>query len=268
MFRIRSSFRPRGGSRREGFSLIEVALALMVVAVGLLAVFGIFPVSLRSSQMARSDLVESAFASSLLQTLGGNIRAIDDIAVWNDPLRFWKAAAKGTGLDEDITDARNGSKHVLDLFVKATTGSRDDRWTGRASKGGGGYSPKLTFVAENAASNGTESVWYIAEENDGRTVPEDDDRKLVKPAQFAIRLVCVRRDAKKAADVRDYDYGMDTSDVVQEPEGIWKNVAANTRSAVLPNLYIVSVVSTDRGFPDVFIREPLFSQEFYFVHRP
>jgi len=28
------------------------------------------------------------------------------------------------------------------------------------------------------------------------------------------------------------------------------------------------VISTDRGFPDVYIREPLYSQEFTFVHRP
>ena len=40
------------------------------------------------------------------------------------------------------------------------------------------------------------------------------------------------------------------------------------RKAVLPNIYQISVVSTDRGFPDVFIREPVFSQEFTFVHRP
>ena len=86
MFLDLSSFRSRGSCRarfrRQGFSLIEVALALMVVAVGLLSVFGVFPVSLRSSQMARSDLSGSAFASSLLQTIGGNIRGIDDIRIW------------------------------------------------------------------------------------------------------------------------------------------------------------------------------------------
>ncbi len=263
MFRIRSPFRPRG-LRRAGFSLIEVALALMVVAVGLLAVFGVFPVSLRSSQMARSDLAESAFAASLLQTLGGNIRAIDDIAVWNDPKAFWKEAARGTGLAETIKDDKNGSKHVYDLLENK---ARKGEWTGRADKNNNGdFSPKLTFVAANATA-GEENVWYIAEENDKPTVP-GDAKQLVKPAQFAIRLACVRREARRANDVRDNNYGMDTSDVVQAKEGIWKNVGSNDRKAVLPNVYIVSVISTDRGFPDVFIREPLFSQEFYFVHRP
>ena len=258
MFRIRVSFRPRGGLRREGFSLIEVALALMVVAVGLLAVFGIFPVSLRSSQMARSDLTESAFASSLLQTLGGNIRAIYDIRVWNDPKEFWKAAAKGTGLNRTIGD-QNGSMYVRTRNEAAKKGE----WTGRAGQGSGAFSPKLTFIAENAATNGTENIWYIAEENDERTVPSSA-KELVKPAQFAIRLACVRRNARRATDVRDDLGGMDAEEFNQAKKGIWKSA----QKAVLPNLYIISVISTDRGFPDVFIREPLFSQEFTFVHRP
>lgn len=266
MLRIRSPFRSRGlrraGFRRGGFSLIEVALALMVVAVGLLSVFGVFPVSLRSSQMARSDLSGAAFASSLLQTIGGNIRAIDDIRVWNDPKAFWKAAAKGTGLTETITDDKNGSKHVRSLHEnKAVKG----QWTGRASGSNGDFSPKLTFVAAGA-TDGEENIWYIAEENDKATVP--DDEKLVKPAQYAIRLACVRRSALRANGVRDAGYGMSTAAVQQRKEGIWENVNDSGRKAVLPNVYIVSVISTDRGFPDVFIREPLFSQEFTFVHRP
>ena len=43
----------------------------------------------------------------------------------------------------------------------------------------------------------------------------------------------------------------------------------NEKAAVcLPNVYIVSVVSSNRGYPDVYIREPLYSQEFTFIHRP
>ena len=73
--------------RRAGFSLVEVTLALLVAAGGLLTIFGVFPVALRQSQMSRSDMGETAFADSVLQTLGGNIRAIDDISVWNDPVK-------------------------------------------------------------------------------------------------------------------------------------------------------------------------------------
>ena len=268
MFLDLSSFRSRGSCRahfrRQGFSLIEVALALMVVAVGLLSVFGVFPVSLRSSQMARSDLSGSAFASSLLQTIGGNIRGIDDIRIWNDPYSFWEAAAAGTGLPEEITDQKNGSRHVRDLLENK---AKKGQWTGRANGSNGDFSPMLCFVAENAGGSGDENVWFIAEENDKTTVP-GSARELVRPAQYAIRLACIRREARQAKDVRDSGYSMKTEAVVQDKKGIWKNADADVRKAVHPNVYIVSVVSTDRGFPDVFIREPLFSQEFTFLHRP
>ena len=35
-----------------------------------------------------------------------------------------------------------------------------------------------------------------------------------------------------------------------------------------PNVYVVSIVSSNRGYPDVYIREPLYSQEYTFIHRP
>jgi Tfp pilus assembly protein PilV len=246
----RTSGRPgplsAAGRAAGGFSLIEVALALMVVAVGLLSAFSLFPVSLRSSQMARSDLAESAFADTLLQTIEGNVRAIDDVAVWNDPKEFWKAAAAGTGLATSITDAKNGSQHVLAEYKNAT---ENGAWTGRASKSNDGkFSPKLTFVAKNALEDGEENIWYVAEERDKTEAPSGNNgTELVKPAQFLVRLARVKRNAAAVGGGAVQDGGT---------------------QALLPNVYIVSVVSTDRGFPDVFIREPLFTQEFTFVHRP
>ena len=82
--------------RRSGFSLIEVALALVVAAGGMLAIFGVFPISLRQSANSRSDMGELTFASTVLQTLAGNIRTIDRIDVWNDPSKFWNAATTST----------------------------------------------------------------------------------------------------------------------------------------------------------------------------
>ena len=42
----------------------------------------------------------------------------------------------------------------------------------------------------------------------------------------------------------------------------------NPADVYLPNIYVVSVVSSSRGYPDVYIREPLYSQEYTFIHRP
>ena len=83
---------------RTGFSLIEVALALIVAAGGLLAIFGVFPVSLRQSSNSRADMGQMTFAATVLETIAGNIRTIDRISVWNDPEQFWNVAVGDTGL--------------------------------------------------------------------------------------------------------------------------------------------------------------------------
>ena len=65
------------GRPRAGFSLVEVALALIVAAGGLLAIFGVFPISLRQSANSRGDMGQMTFASTVLETIAGNIRTID-----------------------------------------------------------------------------------------------------------------------------------------------------------------------------------------------
>ena len=246
--------------RRGGFSLVEVALALVVAAGGLITVFGIFPISLRQSQMSRSDMAESAFASSLLQILGGNIRMIDDLAVWNDPIAFWKAAAAGTGLPQTITDAANGSKHVHKLHEDAL----DGQWTGHP------FSPMTTYVASGYGNgaNDEENIWFIAAEREATpAVPGIEE--MVQPAQYLIRLACVRRSARRATGLRNRNNrALPTQAVRAEAVGKWEDASETEREAILPNVYVLSVVSSDRAFPDVFIREPVFSQEFTFIHRP
>ena len=260
----RSHIRP-AAARAGGFSLVEVTLALLVAAGGLLTIFGVFPVSLRQSQMSRSDMSETAFADAVLQTLGGNIREIDDISVWQDPIKFWAAAAEGTGLPATISDNDNGSAKVHGLHESALDGT----FTGRAGadgKAGLKLSPMATYVASTYAnqSGDKENVWYVACERE-KTPDPPGIETLVQPAQYLIRLACVRRKANAATGVRNNKWALPTSQIQAEKIGKWKNV---DRGAVLPNIYVISVVSTDRGFPDVFIREPVFSQEFTFVHRP
>lgn len=259
--------------RRAGFSLVEVALALIVAAGGLLAVFGVFPVSLRQSQMSRSDMNETGFASALLQTLGGNIRDIDDIAVWNDPKEFWKAAARGSGLPETLYDDKkvhaSGKKGTASsAAVAAEHDKAAPRNGGKPQWTDHPFSPMTTFVASTYGneSGDAENIWYIAAERTEGVVPGDSE--LVQPAQFLIRLACIRRTAHRATGNRNTRRVLPTSAVVAEAVGQWEDADETERTAVLPNIYLLSVVSTDRGFPDVFIREPVFSQEFTFVHRP
>ena len=239
----------------------------MVAAGGLVTVFGIFPVSLRQSQYSRSDMTESAFASSLLQALAGNIRMIDDISVWNEPKEFWKAAVAGTGLPTAISDADNGASAVYALHQKALKGDWTDRANGKPGKA---LSPMATYVAHDYSPSDDENIWYIAAERENKEQnPKPSIEKLIQPAQYLIRFACVRRTARQATGVRNQrTRALPTSEVVAEPVGKWAKAGRDARVAVLPNVYVISVVSTDRYFPDVFIREPVFSQEFTFIHRP
>ena len=245
MIGIQSSVR-----RRAGFSLIEVALALIVAAGGMLAIFGVFPISLRQSQNSRSDMGEMTFASTVLQTLAGNIRAIDRIDVWNNPGAFWDAAVGTTGLPK---------------FSSATTSASMKALHDRALDGNPTtpFSPATTYVAQlweaqtqdevtSLPARDRENIWYFgAEETKAPATPSAD--KIALPAQYLIRLAAVRRRARRnGADMTAPD------DDSRHPNA----------SVYAPNVYIVSVISTDRGFPDVYIREPLYSQEFVFVHRP
>lgn len=53
-----------GKVKRSGFSLIEIALSLMLVAVGMLAVLGLFPAGLDASRAARNERAAAAFAEN------------------------------------------------------------------------------------------------------------------------------------------------------------------------------------------------------------
>jgi hypothetical protein len=75
--------------RKAGYSLVEVCLALLVVAVGLLAVFGLFPDGLSASRRAVETTEMSAFSEYVFSSL--EIEA-------SDPLVSWGSFANGLQL--------------------------------------------------------------------------------------------------------------------------------------------------------------------------
>ncbi len=60
---------PRRLSRRAGFSMVEVALALLVVSVGLTAIFGLFPSATTANKRAIQDTQIGLFADYVLNGL-------------------------------------------------------------------------------------------------------------------------------------------------------------------------------------------------------
>jgi prepilin-type N-terminal cleavage/methylation domain-containing protein len=52
--------------RKEGFTLIEIAMALMVASIGLLGIMSIFPSSLQQSSRAYNETMAALFAEQVL----------------------------------------------------------------------------------------------------------------------------------------------------------------------------------------------------------
>ncbi|MBQ3811358.1 MAG: hypothetical protein II839_11120 [Kiritimatiellae bacterium] len=216
---------PRVAARRRregGFSLVEVALALMVAAGGMVAVFQLFPASMRQGVSSRTDMKGALFASTVLETIAGNVRQIDDIQVWNDPQKWWEIAR--TGLDVPSWNERYTAAQFRDAAKNSDTGL-------------GEFSAATTDVAIRYPAS-VDAFYKDAVLYFGREEPEVDTSDPIPP-QYLIRLETIRRNA----------YGVGGS-------------------ARMPNRYLVTLVSSPKAQPQIFVHEQVYSQEYYFVHRP
>ena len=68
--------------KRGAFSLMEVNLAILMVALGLLSLFSLFPAGLRESQSGLMDTQEAMFADHVFSTLEGNAQGMLDWNMW------------------------------------------------------------------------------------------------------------------------------------------------------------------------------------------
>jgi type IV pilus modification protein PilV len=105
----RSAFSVRGSSfilhpssfrYAAGFSLVEVCLALLVVGLGLLAIIGLFPGGLRSSENAEADTYVSLSAEAIMGGIRANASTISDWTVWNTDGQFTNAVLAGLGVGQ------------------------------------------------------------------------------------------------------------------------------------------------------------------------
>ncbi len=110
-------------SFRKGFSLIEVNMAILIAAGGMLTLFSLFPGGLRQSTQASEDLYQSTYAASAFEAISANAKRIMDITVWNgtsdnDIQTFWKEVTRGTGISSTlgtVTQLSKTSQMYLDL---------------------------------------------------------------------------------------------------------------------------------------------------------
>ena len=67
---------------KDGFSLMEVNLAILLMAVGLMSLFALFPAALKESEKGIADTQEAMFADTILSTMEGNAMGITNWSIW------------------------------------------------------------------------------------------------------------------------------------------------------------------------------------------
>lgn len=241
-------FGPSGGTcprttRRNGFSLIEVALSLTVAAGGMVAIFGLFPGGMRQGANSNRDLVGAAFAGSALAAMAGNVRSIDDVAIWNDPEAWWTRAVENTGLP-----GWKGGQ----IKAQSPGAFRSDSKI---------FAPNRSMV-EDIASSKASTVYFFADDDGERTV---NPGGISLPPHYIVRLARIRRKPRKIeySDLRGYVNAVERYGTKTQSEA--EDAADKMRA---PDRYIVSIVSSDQKGYAIFVNEPVYSQEFHFLQRP
>jgi hypothetical protein len=80
---------------RCGFSLVEVNLAVLLVGIGLLVLFSLFPHGLRENELGIQDTHEAMFAEHVLNGLESNADDIMEWSTWSDNTKFASAVKEG-----------------------------------------------------------------------------------------------------------------------------------------------------------------------------
>jgi hypothetical protein len=76
-----------GPASRPGFSLLELNMAILLVGMGMLVLFGLFPSALREGENALLDTHTALFAEFVMSGLRAEAAELDH-AAWQDPGQF------------------------------------------------------------------------------------------------------------------------------------------------------------------------------------
>jgi len=99
---------------KSGFSLIEVNMAVFVMAIGILSMVALYPLGLRESSQGRADLKQAVFADYLLN------QAVAAASLTNFPWTQWKKVPRGGNqntleLEDSLPDFMRNRMHLSDM---------------------------------------------------------------------------------------------------------------------------------------------------------
>ncbi len=134
--------------KRAAFSLIEVNVAILVIAGGMLSLFTLFPAGLRMSTSAMGDTRQALFADDFFAYFETGLQDIEDsLSKWENIEEFREAGMDGVrdgfrhaGYQLSDFDAKWPSSEIIDSIRKSwdgdlkskdfeTGGANSETWT-------------------------------------------------------------------------------------------------------------------------------------------
>jgi prepilin-type N-terminal cleavage/methylation domain-containing protein len=111
----------QSNKRAAGFSLVEVSLAMMIISVGMITLFGLFPASLKQGEEAYQDTHTAQFAEYVLNGMRANFDGATSFADWSGSSPVLGLA--GLGVSETLTplklqyprDSGTWVRYILEL---------------------------------------------------------------------------------------------------------------------------------------------------------
>lgn len=117
-----------GARSLRGFSLVEVNLAILLVGVGLFAIFALFPRGLQESDMAVQDTHEAMFGNAVISAIEGNAAAIADWDTWTDLSALSGALREGMIMRNIVLTADGGGLKATDTALMFPPNSNPQRY--------------------------------------------------------------------------------------------------------------------------------------------
>ena len=176
-------------SGKAGYSLVEVTLALLVVAIGLTATFALFPEGLKATRAAVDDTEISLFAEYVFTTL--DLTAVSKGASWSvsDCEQFKSVAFPGTKKDERFRLVEtSGDETALFYWVAdsyGVAGSTDYKDSNFADFWTSAFTYQLEFYDWGDGSTYARLVVWPGEYID--VTPPEQEKRIFTRAIQAIR---------------------------------------------------------------------------------
>lgn len=119
----------QGRLRRQGFTMVEIALSLAIIGFALVAIVGVLPVGLQTQEENREETIVLQDAQVWLTALQGGARGYDDLTNWVERIEVhwadWDMNGRLLGQGRDLYTPTNSDITSVDAppFLPLTNGA-------------------------------------------------------------------------------------------------------------------------------------------------